>query len=155
MFGMDETGIFADPANPCALGEIAFKDGTGIRVPAIPYRTSNLLLDKLDKFFHASRKNIVIIVALGIGSNFACNFSLTLSFGHPSPAGRGVGRCQHKNGLALRHNFTRVGAAGPGTICRQIRHGAMMVLGKPVFECGEMRGWVWSRHASQDESQLS
>ena len=63
MFGMDETGVLANPADAGALRKIAFQNGAGIGIPAVLYRTPDLLLDKLDEFLHPLREDIVIVIA--------------------------------------------------------------------------------------------
>ncbi len=66
---MDETGVFADPANACTLGKVTFEYGAGVGIPAVFYRTSNLLLDKLDEFLHAGGEDIMIVRAPGVGGD--------------------------------------------------------------------------------------
>ena len=39
MLRIDETGVFADPADARSLGKIAFEDWTCVCVPAVLYRT--------------------------------------------------------------------------------------------------------------------
>lgn len=72
MPGIDETGISTDPSDACALCEIALEDGTGIRIVAVLYWTSNLPLDEFNEFFHSGREDVVIVFAAGVG-------------GHPRP----------------------------------------------------------------------
>jgi len=102
---MDEAGVFADPADTGALGEITLKDGTRVCIPAVPYRTPNLLLDKLNEFFHPREEDVVVISAARVGGDPA----LTPS---PSPRGRGVRRGKDQDGFTFGENLTRVGAAG-------------------------------------------
>ena len=111
MFWMDETGILADPADAGALSEVTLQNGTCVGVPAVLDCVPNLLFDKLDQFLHAPREDVMIVIAEGVGGYVTRDFSLTLSFGHPSPAGRGVWRGKHKDGFALGEDFTRVRAA--------------------------------------------
>src|ERR1044072_7864435 len=140
MVWMEKKGILADPADACTLSEITFKDGTGIRIPAIPDWTSNLLLDKLNKFLHPCREDVMIVVAPGIGGD------LTPS---PSPHGgwRRVRSGQYQNRFTFWQDCMRVRAAGPGTISGKIIHCAMMSLSEPVFECREMGGGGGGGHA--------
>lgn len=145
MLWMDETGVFANPAEAGTLGEITLKDRTAICVPAVLYRTSNLLFDKLNEFLHARWENIVIVVAQSVGGD--ASLALLLS-------GEGVRGSQNENGFTLGKDFARVRATGTGTIIGKIIHRAMMPLYEPVFECGVVWGWFRSCHASQEESEL-
>ena len=47
---IDETGVFADPAQPGALSEVALENGTGIGVITVRDRVTDLLFDENDKF---------------------------------------------------------------------------------------------------------
>src|SRR5688500_7818695 len=98
LFWINETGVFADPPDAGALGEITFKDGTGIGVIAVPDRTSSLLLDKLNEFLHARGQNVMIVRTPGIGGN--ARFALTL----PALRWRGIRCSENQNGFALRKN---------------------------------------------------
>ena len=71
---INETGILADPANARTLGEITLKDGACVAVPAVFYRTSDLLFDKLNEFLHPSGEDIMIVISPGIGGDFASRF---------------------------------------------------------------------------------
>lgn len=77
LFWMDEASVLSDPADARALGEIAFEDGTGIRVISILYRMFYLLLDEADELLHSSGEDSVIIFAARVGGNL--DFTLTLS----------------------------------------------------------------------------
>jgi hypothetical protein len=66
---MDETGVFTDPAEPGALGNVPLQDGTGVRIPAILHGSSNLFLNEFDELFHAGGENIVIVFPSGIGGD--------------------------------------------------------------------------------------
>ncbi len=68
---MDEAGILADPADAGALGQVPFKAGARIGIPAILDRISDLLLDRLNEFLHPRGKDIVIVIAPGVGGNVA------------------------------------------------------------------------------------
>ena len=103
MLRIDETGVLSDPADASTLGEIALKDRTRVCVPAVPYRTPELLFDKLNEFLHSGRQDVMIVIPPGVGGDG----SLTL----PSPGGRGVGCSQNKNGFTFWKDFARVGAA--------------------------------------------
>jgi hypothetical protein len=66
---VDETGVLADPAKARPLSEIPLKDRTGIGIPAVFDRASDLRFDKLNQFLHPRREDVVIVIAAGIGSN--------------------------------------------------------------------------------------
>ncbi len=61
-FGADETGVFADPAKPCALGHVPFKDGAGVCIPPIGNRGADLVFDKGDDIleFFFEKKMVVV-----------------------------------------------------------------------------------------------
>src|SRR5215212_10306870 len=69
MFWVDKTGVFSDPANAGALCEITLKDGTGVCVATVPDWAANLLLNKLNEFFHPGREDIVIVLTQSIRGN--------------------------------------------------------------------------------------
>src|SRR5688572_26614312 len=69
MGGIDKAGIFADPADAGALGEIPLEERTRVGIPAVLNRTPNLLFDKFNKGLHSRWQDVVIICAAGIGSD--------------------------------------------------------------------------------------
>ena len=63
---VDEHGIFADPAQPCALREFAFEDGAGVCVITVGDWMPDLFFDELDNLLQARGDDVVIIIAEGI-----------------------------------------------------------------------------------------
>jgi len=52
---VDEAGIFADPAEAGALGEVAFEQGAGVGVGAIRDGAPDLCFDELDEGLQRTR----------------------------------------------------------------------------------------------------
>ncbi len=76
--GVDKAGVFADPTNAGALGEVPFKDGSGVGIPAILDGTTNLLFDKSNQLPHTRGQYIMIVRPPGVGSDPAL---ISLPFG--------------------------------------------------------------------------
>src|SRR5512138_683718 len=146
MLWVDQAGVLSNPTDACPLGEVAFQHGTRIGVPAILHRTSSLFLDKSDEFLHPRGKNVMIVIAPGVGgdlSPYAARFDYPL-FVRSAQRERERGtvwRRQNQNGFAFRKDEARVAAAEARTFLGKVIHRAVTSLGEPVFECGIMGRW--------------
>ena len=70
-FGVDETGVFTDPAETGALGKVAFENRTGICIPAVGNRMPDLVFDEVDDGFELFFQEDVVVVDEGVGGDFA------------------------------------------------------------------------------------
>ena len=66
---VDEHGVFADPAEACALGKFAFENGTCIGVITIGDGMTDLLFNEFHDLLQARRNDVVIIVAESVRRN--------------------------------------------------------------------------------------
>ena len=74
LLGINETSIFADPADARALSEVTFENWASVCIVTVLYWTSNLRLNELNEFLHPSRDDIVIISALSVGGDASLTF---------------------------------------------------------------------------------
>ena len=102
--GMNEHGIFADPAETGALRQFAFEDGAGISVIAVGNGMPDLLFDELDDLPQFWRNNLMVIIPQRICGNV--EFRLL-----PSAFQVFIRQCQNENGLASGEDQAWVGAA--------------------------------------------
>jgi hypothetical protein len=147
---MDEAGVFADPAEAGALGQVAFEERAGVGVVTVGDGMPDLRFDELDEALQARREDEVVVFAEGVGGDT----TLDLTPG-PSPGRRGekIWSAEDEDGLTFRQEQARVGAHGAGAVCREVGHVGVMAAGEPVFKKFYVRSGVGSRHTGQDESQ--
>jgi hypothetical protein len=71
---VDEAGVLPDPSETGTLSQVAFQDGTGIRVSAVRNRMMNFRLNEIHQGLQAGWKHKVIILTGGISRDSPAGF---------------------------------------------------------------------------------
>lgn len=137
--GVDEAGVFADPAQACALCEVAFEDGASIGVVTVRNRMPYLIFEKLDESGKPRGNEGVVVYAPGIAGNAptqggGCCLGWGLSGWVANP--------QHQDTRTVWQNLARIGAADAGALMGQIGHFTMKPGVQPAFVLREVEGGV-------------